>query len=152
MKKSGFTLIELIFVIVIIGVLAATAIPKFKDLKQNAEASNVIKVAKDAYGSIPSSYVNLVELEESYDATDIKLNYLVNISGRNWAIDTTTQNEQTATYTDPGDGAVATLTLDPSSRNIRLQIACTGFKDTKTEEKCNKILGGTYTSDTNTTF
>ena len=38
MKQSqqGFTLIELVMVIVILGVLAATAIPKFVDLKTDA--------------------------------------------------------------------------------------------------------------------
>lgn len=41
MKKmqSGFTLIELVMVIVILGVLAAIAIPKFVDLKTDAAAN-----------------------------------------------------------------------------------------------------------------
>ena len=34
--QKGFTLIELVMVIVILGVLAATAIPKFVDLKTDA--------------------------------------------------------------------------------------------------------------------
>ena len=34
--QQGFTLIELVMVIVILGVLAATAIPKFVDLKSDA--------------------------------------------------------------------------------------------------------------------
>ncbi|MFC1595805.1 type II secretion system protein [Candidatus Margulisiibacteriota bacterium] len=36
-KKSGFTMIELIVVIVILGVLAVIAIPKYIDLSNNAK-------------------------------------------------------------------------------------------------------------------
>jgi len=37
--QRGFTLIELVMVIVILGVLAAVAIPKFVDLKSDAQAA-----------------------------------------------------------------------------------------------------------------
>ena len=41
MKRSGFTMIELIFVIVIIGILSAVALPKFLGVANSAHLANV---------------------------------------------------------------------------------------------------------------
>jgi prepilin-type N-terminal cleavage/methylation domain-containing protein len=60
MKKSGFTLIELIFVIVVIGLLAAVAVPKFLTTKKNAETANLPEIVKQVVTKSEEQY-NLVQ-------------------------------------------------------------------------------------------
>lgn len=56
-KQTGFTLIELVIVIVILGILAATAAPKFINLTGDAKAAS-LKAAKGAIESA-ATLVNL---------------------------------------------------------------------------------------------
>ncbi len=84
--RQAFSLIELIFVIVIVGILGAVAIPKFKYLKQNAEVSNIIATISDMNGSGGlGSYLNSTELND-INATELNITNLYKFRGNKWHI------------------------------------------------------------------
>ena len=55
--KKGFTMIELIFVIVILGILASVAIPRLTGTREDAEISAAIANLRTLLSDITTSYV-----------------------------------------------------------------------------------------------
>ena len=78
--QKGFTIIELVMVIVIIGILAATAIPKFVDLKSNADTAVLDGIGGSLHATVSMKHAQyLINSASTYDAAAIAA--AVDVSG-----------------------------------------------------------------------
>ena len=72
-KQTGFTLIELVIVIIVLGILAATAVPKFINLQDDAKASAMqgLEAAIHSAANIVYSKAAIAGVETSTAATPV---------------------------------------------------------------------------------
>ncbi|EPF9389780.1 pilin, partial [Neisseria gonorrhoeae] len=69
--QKGFTLIELMIVIAIVGILAAVALPAYQDYTARAQVSEAILLAEGQKSAVTEYYLNHGEWPENNDKAGV---------------------------------------------------------------------------------
>jgi type IV pilus assembly protein PilA len=115
--QKGFTLIELMIVVAIIGILAAIAIPAYQDYTIRAQISEGMSLASASKAAVAESFLdrgvapaNRTAAGMTANATDTQGKYVLSVGILNGVITITYGNEANAQITAAGSN---TLTLTP---------------------------------------
>jgi len=112
-SKKAFTLLEMIFAIVVIAVLASYAIPKFFNTTNDAKVSTLQRDITTVITSVQSYYLINLKIDKISDA--------VNLNSKNWEI-----NDKNIIYMENDKECVKIeITQDNSKDIINLTIDST---------------------------
>lgn len=125
-SKRAFSIIELIFVIAVLGLIIGVAVPKFLNTKTAAEATTIQQDIVTITTAIQTHYM----LNNSGDT----ISEIVNINEKRW-----TDNNNEIIYKD-GDSDCVTIKID--NKQLKVDISGSGAKCTKLAEL--GIVDATY--------
>jgi general secretion pathway protein G len=129
MKKSAFTMIELIFVIVILGILASVAIPKLAATRDDAKTATLTTQIKEgteefiAYYTAQGGEINFTKIEET---SQVSFNELIKkgwakVKDNNHAVIYSDKENKTVCVNYKTDGAKIEVETNSSNNDTLCQ-------------------------------
>lgn len=118
--KAAFSLLELIFAIVVLGIIVSVAVPKFLDTRDSALVSTIKRDVNTAINSIQSYYLLNQKIEKLTDAMEI--------SDSNWKVEDLKLTDKNSCLT------IEVKTSSNEAKNIELVV-----DSTKETTICKKL-------------
>ena len=155
MKRAGFTMIELIFVIVILGILAAVAIPKLSATRDDAKISKMVTNVSTLVSDAGNYYTS--QGSTNWNAAGTHVNDVTNVQlytdqkGANSADATTWTGQTFYLVESPGAAANSDCVKITTANDGNITIAdgasastvCTAVKNQIKSMKKTYSYGGT---------
>jgi prepilin-type N-terminal cleavage/methylation domain-containing protein len=125
-RQSGFTLIEIIAVLVVMGLLAAVAIPKYFDLQERARRKAIYTAVSEIKVRVNQHFASqLLEGRTAgqitYSAASIDTNLGEDFSVSGWSEATNHINVNITYYPDPDDHTKNPMTRTEAIEKPKIQ-------------------------------